>query len=181
MDKYFTQLPLQLDMIDTSKLITTPRRAFNNRTYYSAIENPEYQEYLNIFKDLKFRDVSWCEFPGAWPHIDHDDSKCAINHYYVTQNVETVYYKTKPGAQPFQGIEEESSCFFNKEDIIEDAKFCAESGSLWLLDVTKIHSLEFPCEFGPLRTFVKWRFDTSYEEVYDRLFNELLPKLNKQS
>lgn len=179
MNKYFTQIPLNLDMLDTNKLTVSPFRNFKDETYYFKIENPEYQEYLQIFKELKFRDVLWCQFPQASPHIDHDDSKCAINHYYITQNAETVYYQPKPNAKPYAGVNEVHPCFYNKEDVIEDDKFCADPGSLWLLDVTKIHSLEFPCEFGPLRTFVKWRFDAPYEEVYDKLFNNLLPKLNK--
>ena len=180
-DRYFKQLPIKIDMLDSTKMDLIPRRAFNNKTYYSSINNPEYANYLNnLFKELNPRDVSYCEFPGAWPHIDHDNSKCAINHYYVTQNVETVYYDPKPGARPFQGIDEEASCFFNKEDIIEANRFCAPSNTVWLLDITKIHGLEFPHGFGPLRTFVKWRIDMPYDEVYGLLFEKIIPKLNAE-
>ena len=174
MKPYFAQLPINIDMLDSTKMELIPRRAFNNKTYYSSINNPEYANYLNnLFKELNPRDISYCEFPGAWPHIDHDGTQCAINHYYVTQNVETVYYEPKSNeAKPFQGINEDYSCFFNKEDITIVDKFCAQSNSVWLLDVTKIHSLEFPCNFGPIRTFIKWRFDVPYEKVYRYFFKD---------
>jgi hypothetical protein len=88
-------------MLDPLKMDLTPKRSFNNKNYYSAINNTVYNNYLSsLFKELNPRDVLYCEFPGAWPHIDHDNSKCGINHYYVTQNAETIYYEPSPNGLP---------------------------------------------------------------------------------
>jgi len=182
MSNYFTQLPIKIDMLDPLKMELTPKRSFNNKNFYSAINNTVYNNYLAaLFRELNPRDILYCEFPSAWPHIDHDNSKCGINHYYVTQNVETVYYEPGPnGDTPFHGIDEGSACFYKKEELVETDKFCAESDSVWLLDVTKIHSLEFPVPGqGLLRTFVKWRLDIPYDEVYGLLFEKIIPRLNK--
>lgn len=180
MTPYFTQLPINIKMFDPTTFNLTPARSFNNQNYYSTINNIEYINYLNsIFKELNPVDVLYCEFPGNWPHIDHDETKCAINHYYVTQDVETIYYKAKSNAESFQVPGENKANLYHKKDIIKDAFFCAQPNSVWLLDVTKIHGVGFPNKkFGGLRTFVKWRFDAPYEEIYQRLFNEVIPKLN---
>ena len=174
MKPYFTQLPVSIDMLNPANMNLTARRSFNNKNYYSAINNPDYSDYLHsIFKDLKFRDISYSEFPGAWPHIDHDGTTCAINHYYDTHGVETCYYEFGlNGAKPYAGESEENACFYNKEDLILVDKFCAEPNSVWLLDTTKIHSLEFVNGWGPVRTFIKWRFNFPYEEVYSYFFKE---------
>jgi hypothetical protein len=179
MDNYFKQIPIDIDLLDVSKFNLTPKRSFNDQNYYSNINNIEYTNYLNnIFKKLNPIDVFYCEFPGNWPHIDHDGSQCAINHYYVTQNVETIYYKAKPNAKSFHVPKEDDANLYHKKDIIKEVSFCAEPNSVWLLDVTKIHGVGFPNKkFGGLRTFIKWRFDAPYEEIYRRLFDEVLPKL----
>ena len=194
MNNYYTQIPLHLDMLDVSKFELTPGRKFlrteatsgnswvsgQTPAYYSNINNAEYTKYLNnIFKELRPRDVHYCQFSGSSPHVDHDNSKCAINHYYVTQNASTIFHEAKPGAVPFFGVNETTANYYKPEDIIEVDRFLAQPSSLWLLNITKIHSLEFPGKYGPLRGFIKWRFDISYEDVYDRLFNEVIPKLNR--
>jgi len=180
MNPYFTQLPINIDVLDTTKFNLIPRRTFENKNYYSSINNQKYTEYLNnIFEALNPRDISYCEFPGAKPHIDHDNSKCAINHYYVTQNAETIFYKSKINAKPFALNNEGAACMYHPEDIIEESSFCAQPNSIWLLNVTEIHSISRPGVWLPgIRTFVKWRFDAPYEEIYQRLIEEIMPKFN---
>jgi len=188
MNDYFTQIPIQIKTFDISKSELTPRRKFQKTensnsnelapAYYSSINNIEYANYLNtIFKELNPRDVFYCQFSGSAPHFDHDDSKCAINHYYITQNATTLFHEPKDNAVPFCGVGEKTANYYHPNDIIEADSFCAEPNSVWLLNVAKVHSLKFPGEHGPLRSFIKWRFDSSYEEIYQRLFNEILPKL----
>jgi hypothetical protein len=167
-------------MFDPSTFDLTMKRSFNNKNFYSTINNGEYTDYLNnIFKELKPKDVLYCEFPGAWPHVDHDDSKCAINHYYVTQNAETIFYKSKPGAQTFSVPGEDESNLYHKKDIIKETSFYAEPNSVYLLDVTKIHGVgRSRINLNGLRTFVKWRFNAPYKEIYQQLFDEIIPKIN---
>jgi len=172
MNPYFTQLNIDVNILDPLKMDLTTRRTFGpqDKTYYSDINNIEYSNYLSgVFQNLLPRTISYCEFPWGGPHIDHDEIKCCINHYYITQDVETVYYEAKAGAKSWPGAGEKSSNFYNKEDITEVTKFFALPDSVWLLNVNKIHSLEFPMPFGPVRTFVKWSFDQTYEEVYQHL------------
>jgi hypothetical protein len=186
MDQYFKELPIKIDMLDVTKLELSPRRAFNSRVFYSNIHNVEYTNYLsNIFKELSHRTISYSEFDRGGPHIDHDSIKCCINHYYVTQDVETVFYEPKSSdVRSFPGPGEEASNFFDKKDLIIAGKFFSQPNSVWLLDITKIHSLEFPNplnswdETGPKRTFVKWAFDEPYAVIYQKLFNEVIPRLN---
>jgi hypothetical protein len=186
MDQYFKELPIKIDMLDVTKLELTPRREFNGRVFYSNIHNVEYTNYLsNIFKELSPRTISYSEFDRGNPHIDHDSVKCGINHYYITQDVETVFYEPKSlDVKSFPGQGEEASNFFDKKDLIIAGKFFSQPNSVWLLDVTKIHSLEFPNplnswdKVGPKRTFVKWAFDEPYEVIYQKLFNEVIPRLN---
>lgn len=188
MNPYFQQLPIKIDMLDQEKFDLTPGRSFDRvqhvtsstPTYYSRINNPEYAVYLNnIFKELNPRDVYFCQFKGSAPHIDHDNSKCAINHYYTTQDASTIFYNPVEGAVPYCGANETTANYYKKEDVIEADKFCAEKNSVYILNVSRIHGLDFPQPYGPLRQFIKWRFDAPYEEIYDKLFNEIIPKLNK--
>ena len=185
MDQYFKELPIKIDMLDVTKLELSPRRTFNSRVFYSNIHNVKYTNYLNdIFKELTPRTISYGEFDRGGPHIDHDSIKCGINHYYITQDVETVFYKpNSPKVKGFPGVGEEASNFFDKKDLTITRKFFSQPNSVWLLDVTKIHSLEFPVplnsweEVGTKRTFIKWAFDESYEVIYQKLFNEVIPRL----
>jgi hypothetical protein len=122
----------------------------------------------------------YSEFQKSWPHIDSDGAMCAINHYYVTQDVETVFYnKSNPNAELTFVKGETIPTLYKADDIVKETSFFAQPNSVWLLDVTKIHSIGFCGEpFNRTRTFIKWSFNQPYEEIYQRLFDEIIPKLN---
>lgn len=171
MVNYFTKLNISIDTIDTSSFNNIPCRSFNNYVCYYDIRNTEKYQYLyEIFAPFKPAEVYWGNFPSARPHIDHDGMLTAINHYYNTLDAHTIFYEPKENAVPYCGKYETIPNYYHKEDIVEQTRFCANINDIYMLNITKIHGLDFPAK--GVRQMVKWMFKIPYNEIYQELKNK---------
>jgi hypothetical protein len=103
------------------------------------------------------------------PHVDHDISLCA-NYYINTNKSITHFYEKKHGAKGFAYTNRDSSNIFYFHEVDKVTDFCASDNELYLLDVSKIHSVESP---NPgLRRFLSWQWKlTNFDEVVNSLDN----------
>ena len=161
-------------MVDnTESFKKDPARSFNKRpTYFDLKNHPSFNYLYDKFSFLNPVKIVYAEFDSGRPHIDADNILCAINHYYFTAGVTTLYHEPKENAKPFCGSDQESvPNFYNLDDVIEQERFCAVVNDVYLLNVNKIHSLSFPTPHLGNRKMVKWQFEVPYEEIYTKLLN----------
>ena len=168
MKPYFTKLNIEIDRLDVDSMKKTPIRSFRNYTsYYDISENDRYEYLYNLFAPFKPVNVVYANFPSARPHVDHDNVITAINHYYNTLDVKTIFYEPKENAVPFCGEGETTPNYYKPEDIVEQCRFCANVNEVYMLDISKIHALDFPVK--GTRKMMKWQFKIPYDEIYQEL------------
>ena len=103
------------------------------------------------------------------PHVDHDISLCA-NYYITTNKSITHFYEKKDAAKGFAYGSRKSSNIFYFHEVDKVGDFCANNHELYLLDVSKIHSVESP-NCG-LRRFLSWQWkSTTFDEVVNSIDN----------
>jgi hypothetical protein len=80
------------------------------------------------------------------PHIDND-LNIVIN-YYIQPNDATTYFwkinEEKNNITSYQVMNQQDGKLFQQEELDLLGKFKADKNDLWLLDVSKIHSVEMP-------------------------------------
>ena len=74
------------------------------------------------------------------PHSDSGPT-AVINFYIETNNCATQFYKIKDGAKPYQIDNQTNGCVYDLEDLIETESFIAQPGDIYILDVSKVHSV----------------------------------------
>ena len=74
------------------------------------------------------------------PHSDSGPT-AVINFYIETNNCATQFYKIKDGAEPYQIDNQTNGCVYDLEDLIETESFIAQPGDIYILDVSKVHSV----------------------------------------
>ena len=109
----------------------------------------EYRELLN-FKSLysKFTLNLTTEAPQLLhancyipPHTD-SGINAVINYYITTENCETQFYEKKEDIVDSYQIENQTDGhLYNLKDLTSGPSFTAEPGDVYLLDVSKIHSV----------------------------------------
>jgi hypothetical protein len=81
---------------------------------------------------------------GAGPHID--ESKTSLNYYFEGCEAETLFWTTKNDDSGFlcqNQINKQSQVkTYFEHELISIGSFCAEANSLYLLDISKIHSVK---------------------------------------
>ena len=82
------------------------------------------------------------------PHTD-SDTLAAINFYINTSNCVTSFYDKKEGAEPHQIKNQTNGCIYNFDDLNLGPGFQAEPGDVYLLDVSKVHSV-IPLDNGEI-------------------------------
>ena len=74
------------------------------------------------------------------PHTD-SDTLAVINFYIDTDECITQFYEVKENANPFQLSNQTNGCLYNLEDLKLGPSFYAQPGEIYILDVSKIHSV----------------------------------------
>ena len=75
-----------------------------------------------------------------FPHSDSDPT-AVINFYIETNNCATQFYEIKNNAEPYQIENQTDGCVYNLDDLIETKSFIAQPGDVYILDVSKVHSV----------------------------------------
>ena len=74
------------------------------------------------------------------PHSDSGPT-AVINFYIETNNCATQFYEIKNNAEPYQIENQNDGCVYNLDDLVETGSFIAEPGDVYILDVSKVHSV----------------------------------------
>ena len=145
-------------------------------TYYT-LNDPEYFKSLlpeNMFYGIEPQQVQLAEIVGAGhllPHIDHNISACA-NFYLDTNGSTTYFYTKKESSNGWVYPGRKLANIFNLDQVDKVDEFTAEPKDLYLLNVSKIHSVDSP---NPgIRRFISWQwFKTPFEQIQDTLLDNL--------
>jgi hypothetical protein len=73
------------------------------------------------------------KFNGLWYTV--------VNFYIETNNCATQFYEIKDNARPYQIENQTDGCIYNLDDLVETGSFIAEPGDVYILDVSKVHSV----------------------------------------
>ena len=74
------------------------------------------------------------------PHSDSGPT-AVINFYIETNNCATQFYEIKDDAKPYQIDNQTDGHVYDLNDLIETDSFIAEPGDIYILDVSKVHSV----------------------------------------
>ncbi len=137
-------------------------------TYY-RLRDPDYFKSLlpeEMFFGIKPRQLQLAEIIGAGhllPHIDHNISACA-NYYVETNGSTTYFYKKKEHVEGHIYPGRETANIFTLDQVERLSEFTAEQNDLYLLDVSKIHSVDSPN--AGIRKFISWQWvGVSFEDI----------------
>ena len=111
-----------------------------NGLWYS---NLKINEQINLIPE-KYKSDFYLLFLEANSFIlPHSDSgpTAVINFYIETNNCATQFYEIKNNAEPYQIENQTDGCVYNLDDLIETESFIAQPGDVYILDVSKIHSV----------------------------------------
>ncbi len=143
-------------------------------TYY-RLGDPEYFRSLlpeQMFFGIKPMQLQLAEIVGSGhllPHIDHNISACA-NYYVQTNGSTTYFYNKKPQATGFIYPGRDVANIFSLDDVDRVSEFTAEDSDLYLLDVSKIHSVDSPSP--GIRKFISWQWvGVPFEEIANSLLS----------
>ncbi len=143
-------------------------------TYY-RLRDPDYFKSLlpkQMFFGIKPYQVQLAEIVGAGhllPHIDHNISACA-NYYVETNGSTTYFYNKKPYAGGFVYPGRQTANIFSLDQVECVDQFQAQDGEMYLLNVSKIHSVDSP-NVG-IRKFISWQWlDVPFEQIRDSLID----------
>jgi len=104
------------------------------------------KNFLNDFS-IELMQVN-CLIP---PHTD-SNVECVVNFYVKTENCITQFYDIKPDANSFKIANQTNGCMYNLDDLIPGPSFIAMPGDVYILDVTKPHSVT-PLTTDPINRF----------------------------
>lgn len=111
-----------------------------NGLWYSDLK---INEQINLIPE-KYKSDFYLLFLEANSFIlPHSDSgpTAVINFYIETNNCATQFYEIKNNAEPYKIENQTDGCVYNLDDLIETESFIAQPGDVYILDVSKIHSV----------------------------------------
>lgn len=156
----------------------------NLRFHYGAIRYYDLADNIHIFRLRKFfkippRSIYLVEGRESLPpHVDNGQLSC-INYYLHTGGYSTSFWLPKPGARRRTSIlyhedtdtyvenDSDERCFYPEDLELEDS-FVAMPGESYLLNVSKIHSVDNPTT-PEIRDFIQLQWDMSVEEMITHL------------
>jgi hypothetical protein len=173
----FKKINFKLDNLDFERLkgsvVTSYGRAPRPVLTYYRLKDPEYLKSLmpaGMFAGIPPLQVQLAEIVGSGhllPHIDHNISACA-NYYVETNGSTTHFYKKKEDGQGFAYPGRAAANIFTLDQVDCVDQFVAEQNDMYLLNVSKIHSVDSP---NPgIRKFISWQWvDVPFERIRDSL------------
>lgn len=173
----YKKINFKLDSLDFERLkgniVTSYGRAPRPVLTYYRLNDPEYLKSLmpeKMFADIPPFQVQLAEIVGSGhllPHIDHNISACA-NYYVETNGSTTYFYKKKENGHGFVYPGRAAANIFGLDQVDCVDQFVAEANDMYLLNVSKIHSVDSP---NPgIRRFISWQWvNVPFEQVRDSL------------
>ena len=119
---------------------------------YSYVETPIKTSMLNLIPEeyQQYFDVSIMQVNTAIsPHTDNN-TMATINFYINTDNCITQFYSLKTNTPRTEQVKNQTTGhLFSAQDLNVEDKFEATPGELWILDVSKPHTVQ-PLRNGPV-------------------------------
>ena len=165
-DVMFKKIDFKIPAFDFEKLKGRPVSSYSSPnkgpviTYYK-INDPEYFQGLlpeRMFYRVEPDQIQLTEIVGDGdipPHFDHD-IRTTANYYIETNNSTTYFYNKKPGVVPQNYPGKKTDNIFTFDDVEQVDEFTANDGDLYILDVSKIHSVHSPV-WG-IRRFISFQW-----------------------
>jgi hypothetical protein len=175
----FKKINFKLTDLDFERLkgsvVTSYGRAPRPVLTYYRLKDPEYLKSLmpaEMFSGIPPLQVQLAEIIGSGhllPHIDHNISACA-NYYVETNGSTTYFYNKKPEATGFIYPGRDVANIFSLDDVDKVDEFVAQPNDMYLLNVSKIHSVDSP---NPgIRKFISWQWvNVPFEQIRDSLLD----------
>jgi hypothetical protein len=119
---------------------------------YSYVQTPVKTALLNLIPEeyQQYFDVSIMQVNTAIPPHTDSNIMATINFYINTDNCITQFYSLKTNTPRTEQVENQTTGYlFSMHDLNTEDKFEAVSGELWLLNVSKPHSVQ-PLRNGPV-------------------------------
>jgi len=168
MTEYFRKIDVDLSEIDLESMNSgiEKHRPYNlNFSYNKIIDN---KSFLNLKMRIpeeyqkSLSDISYCIIISPFRVLPHRDvsSVNVINYYHKPGKSITRFYKplvSNLELHMFDGAVKGMS--YRSNEIEEEDRFSAESNDCYILDVSKIHSVEL--FEGEDRHFISFSFSTS--------------------
>lgn len=137
---------------------------------YKKIWSPEEEKIYKVLPKKYWKDFHMtvmtinCMIP---PHTD-TEIVTTINFYLQTEGCRTIFYDLKTdNPNKFQIKNQTNGFIFDKKDLTEVDSFVAEDFDIWVLDVTKIHSVVG--DFNFRKAITLGTFVHKYEDVIEML------------
>lgn len=101
------------------------------------------------------------------PHIDHNIS-AGLNYYVQAGGSITHFYNLKENGSGFVYPGRSSANIFTLDQVDEVDRFTANTGDMYILNVSKIHSVETPKP--GIRQFIQWQWiGVPFEDIVNSL------------
>ena len=123
-----------------------------NGIWYNHIKEENQSPLKNIIPDeLRDKFVMQLMEVNSYipPHTD-SDTLAVINFYIDTADCVTKFYDIKDGAEPFKLPNQTDGSIYLLQDLEDGPSFRAEPGDVYILDVSKVHSV-IPLEGGEIK------------------------------
>ena len=177
MHSYFREFAIAPPQFDTNNIAPVLKRVLSDDIAHGI----KYYNISNIHLDIQLRNffdphiivdnVAYAEIKDETmilPHRDHDGVVCCINYYFETGSAKTCFYEPKDEQLAFALPGEIERNMYLPEDCNEMCSFEASTGSIYVLNVSKIHAVHLVPNAN--RKFISWQFvNKSYEEVCTKL------------
>ena len=130
--------------------------------------NPSVDSFISTLT-IKPTGIRWVEANAGstiLPHIDHGII-CALNIYVNGGSAGTNFWRPKEGEQPYSFKGETLKNMYEFKQLENSGSFTACDGSIYVLDVTKIHSVHNP---KTMRTFIQLNWShTSFKAITEMM------------
>lgn len=173
----YKKIKLQLNNFDFEKLkgsiVISYGGAQGPVLTYFKLSDPEYFQKLLPKKSLfgiSPDSIQLAEIAGAGhlhPHIDHNICTCA-NYYVATNSSTTYFYNKKDKIEGNYYPGKKVANIFKFEDVDKVDEFVAEQNDCYLLNVSKIHSVD--TTHTGVRKFITFQwFNASFDDIVNTL------------
>ena len=142
---YFKKLALEIDIPSYEigeRIIEYGMDVDNkfNGLWYSDLKINEHINAVPKKHQLDFYPLFLEANSYILPHFD-SGANAVINFYIETDNCKTQFYEIKNNAKPYQIKNQTNGCIYNLDDLIETESFIAKPGDVYILNVSKVHSV----------------------------------------
>lgn len=119
-----------------------PATAYGNILYYKVMGAIP-PKLITVLQPSSIRFVEIEPDHPVQPHYDHGIIT-ALNLYIEGGDGCTQFWEPKAGAQPIKYENSKITNSYNRDDLIKTGAFTANDGDAYILDISKIHSVDGP-------------------------------------